>query len=311
MSDRTEWLQWRRSGIGASDVPAIVLPAHQRPAWSSQWRVWAEKMALVPDLEPNEDMEFGRWAERMIGPWFEDRTGLYVLGEQTWCTHPDRPTHLATADGFVVESRNSALTDALGLVEMKAERHGGDEWADGIPVHYQAQGQWQMHVTGLDRVWFAVLHGRRLAVHELTRDQADIDYMVATVDAWWNTHIVGQTPPPPDASPATTDTLAALYPGGDPDPVEVDPTIIAALRQARRSLKDCQAVVDELENAVKATLADRETGTIGGTPAVTWRAQTRRGGIDDKAMTADGIDLDKYRKPDSTYRVLRLSKEST
>src|SRR3546814_9186695 len=65
---------------------------------------------------------------------------------------------------------------------------------------------WQMHVTGLPRVWFAVLMGRRLDVHELARDQDDIDFMVEQVDRFWHDHVETGTPPPTDSHDATLQT---------------------------------------------------------------------------------------------------------
>ena len=84
---RDDWLAWRRGGIGGSDIAAIL----SLSPWQSPWSLWADKTGLAADTHENEAMEAGRWLELAIGPWFADRTGLHVAGEQMLVTHPERP----------------------------------------------------------------------------------------------------------------------------------------------------------------------------------------------------------------------------
>ena len=39
MTDREQWLQWRKKGIGASDIPIIM----GMTSWSSPTQLWREK----------------------------------------------------------------------------------------------------------------------------------------------------------------------------------------------------------------------------------------------------------------------------
>ena len=57
MTDRAEWLAWRRSGIGASDVAGILGIS----PWASPFTVWADKLGLLPDedLDDDDPREFG------------------------------------------------------------------------------------------------------------------------------------------------------------------------------------------------------------------------------------------------------------
>ena len=161
-----EWLQWRRGGIGGSEVAALV----GLSPFASPMSVWASKTGLTGDIEDNEYMEFGRRAEPMIAPWFTDRTGLAIIGAQTQCEHPDNPTHRCTVDGFVVEDDRATIAQALGVAEIKTT---GDDWTE-IPDAYQCQGQWQMWVTGTHHCWFPTLHGRKFRIHEMPRDDRAI-----------------------------------------------------------------------------------------------------------------------------------------
>lgn len=314
---RSEWLTWRREGIGASDVAAVL----GLSPWASPWSVWADKTGLLPPEPENEAMTAGRWLEAAIGPWFTHETGLHVAGEQTWCTHPDHAHHRCTVDGFVFDGDGrchdgavGCVGDALGDFEVKVTGPGR-RW-DEIPAHYQCQGQWQMHVTGMDRVWFAVLMGRRLDVHELARDQADIDYMVERVNAFWTDHVLTGAPPPTDGHDATLRALAAVYPEHTPDlSVEADDVlrlVAERWRQAKANKKAAEKHEKEMAAAIQAALGDAEELTVDGQRAVSWRAQSARR-LDGKALTAAHPDIAAEFTRESTYRVLRnhAPKETT
>mgnify|MGYP000308297088 CR=1 FL=1 len=48
---RADWKLWRRGGLGASDLPAILGIS----PWASPFSVWADKCGLLPD-EDDEDV---------------------------------------------------------------------------------------------------------------------------------------------------------------------------------------------------------------------------------------------------------------
>lgn len=292
---RAEWLQWRRSGIGASDIGALLGIS----PWASPWSVWADKLGLLPDdqLDDDDPREFGRRAEAMVGPWFTDKTGLALAGEQMWLTHKTEPWMLATPDAVVVEpGTGDTFYDwtgehpALGGLEIKTDF--GKPW-DEIPAHYQAQGQWQMAVAGWERVWFAVLHGRRFRVYELARDQADIDYMTERARAFWHDHVLAGQPPEVDGSDATAHVLAVLYPEADKGAtVELGiegAELLEALADAKADAKDADARAKHAGNELRALLGDAYAGTIDGRQVVTLGTQTRKttcqhcGAVDESA----------------------------
>jgi putative phage-type endonuclease len=268
---REEWLAARAEGLGATDVVAVLGESR----FASPWSVWAEKCLHISGDAENEDMTFGRYAEKMVAPWFQDRTGLYVIGAQGMAVHDDIPWAFATLDGFVVESPHSTVDDMLGTIEIKAPR----EWKawDDIPVAYKVQASWQMFVTGAERCWFAVLHGRRLGVYEYQRDQADIDFIVAKVTAWWEAHCLTGNPPKIDGSEATATALAEVWPVEVPG-TRVDLDDLAERIEQRRKLKEAiksvTAELDVIDNEIKAAMADDEIGCIDGVPVLTYRSVT-------------------------------------
>lgn len=307
--ERAGWLEWRRTGLGASDVAAV---ANVAGAYGSPWSVWADKVGLTTDDSDNADMEFGRYAESMVARWFEDKHGLYVLGEQTRCAHPDETWAHASADGFVCESPNSALADAIGGMEIKTAR---DSWAEGVPLHYQAQCQWSMYVTGHARWWVACYHrtlsGDPFTLHCLERDEADIALLLAAARPFWHDHVLTGQAPDVDAARATTEALNAAWPEAV-DTVEADDGLAAtvALLGARKAeQKILDAKVTELENRVKAALADHTALTHGidakGKPRVlcTWSWQDRSR-FDLAGALNEYPDLDRF-QVNTPVRVLR------
>lgn len=311
MTDRSEWLAERRRGIGASDVAGIL----GLSPWASPYSVWASKVFEQDDDRDTLAMSFGRRAEAMIAPWFHELTGLYVGGEQgSWCPGPDALWQRCTIDGLVFETYETdpdGNRDPLGALEIKTTSATHAEWeTDGIPVHYQCQAQWTMHVTGLDHLWFAVLHlafGRpELRVYELARDQADIDLIVKAVDAFWHDHVVPGVPPDTDHHSATTYATKHL-PASAGDMTEVSPVIaemLTCLAADKAAIKHMQLEIDDHENAIRAALGDCTEGYRDGQLIVSHREQTRNT-LDQTSLWKDLPDVaTKYVKA-TTYRVLR------
>lgn len=333
VTDRDAWLEWRRGGVGGSDVAGILGIS----PWSSPFSIWLDKLGLLPDEPENEAMSAGRWLEAAIGPWFTHETGLVVLGAQTWATHAEVDHHRCTPDGYAFAEDPDTLANlphvsrdydipeadlvaalvaqlALGSVQIKVT--GPGRKPDHLDEHHQAQGQWEMHVTGLDRCWFAVLRGRRLDVHLLERDQADIDFMVGRVDEFWERHVLEQSPPEVDGSDATSRALAVLYPpaaGDGPGEVvrhargsQVD-RLVAEWKAAKEAAKEAKAEAEYRGNLVKAQLGDCTELVIGSDLAASWRPQTTRR-LDTKALAAIDPTLARRYTRETRSRVLRAHK---
>lgn len=295
-TERDRWLDWRRGGVGASDVAAILGIS----PWDSPWSIWADRMGLLPPKDVTVEMEAGHWLERAIGPWFAHRTGLAVVGEQVCCERPDSIAR-CSADLFVAEKPpefdGPFLPEEVGGLAQIKTAGFGKKW-ETIPEHYQAQAQWEMYVTGLDVEFFAVLMGRRLDVHELQRDDADIALMVERVDEFWAEHVVTGVPPATDGHDATLRALAAAYPEATPGKsVELVGADLAALQQwqdAKAAKSVAVALEKEAAAALEATLGDAEEATVAGERVLSWREQTRKS----------------YVVQESTFRVLRPVKPS-
>ena len=308
MSDRTDWLAWRRSGIGASDVAGIL----GLSPWASPFSVWASKIDDQADDHDNDAMEFGRRAEVMVGPWFADRTGLTVAGEQARCTHRDDTWKLCTVDGFVFDGPNSDIASALGVLEIKTTGDSAADWADEVPVHYRCQATWAMHVTDLPRCWFAVLHlafGRpRFEVYEFERDAAEEAFVVDTCTRFWHDHVTTGHPPADDGHSATTDAIKAHWPTAEGS-LEADALtrrMCDRIRAHKATAKLIEANIAEAENELRAALGDREALVDGtGKVLASWKPQSTAR-LDGKALKAARPDIAAEYTTTTTTRVLRV-----
>lgn len=308
MSDRTDWLAWRRSGIGASDVAGIL----GLSPWASPFSVWASKIDDQADDHDNDAMEFGRRAEVMVGPWFTDRTGLTVAGEQARCTHRDDRWKLCTVDGFVLDGPNSDIASALGVLEIKTTGDSAADWAVEVPVHYRCQATWAMHVTDLPRCWFAVLHlafGRpRFEFYEFERDAAEEAFVVDACSRFWHDHVATGHPPAVDGHSATTDAIKAHWPTAEGS-MEADALtrrMCDRIRAHKATAKLIEANIAEAENELRAALGEREALVDGtGKVLASWKPQSTAR-LDGKALKAARPDIAAEYTTTTTTRVLRV-----
>jgi len=310
---RREWLDWRRRGIGGSDVAGVL----GLSPWTTPYAVWASKVTEQPDLEVTDAMEFGKRAEPMLAEWFHDRTGLHVLGEQTWCTHPTMSHRRCTVDGFVAESANTALDDVLGVAEWKTTSDPADEWAEHVPDHYATQATWSMAVTDLPRVWFGVLHlayGRpTFRVYEFARDLDDERFVLDACDAWWVEHVVANVAPAVDGHEATTRALNSTWLTTTGE-MQADERLRFAVEQVRwfeAERDSALAGLEEARNELRLLMGEHDTvvdvvdGKARNLATWRWQSPTR---VDTTRMRAAWPDLVREYEYETPARVLRVNK---
>ena len=178
-ADRTEWLQARRAGVGASDIAAILGTS----PWSTPFQVWASKVHDLPEEEPSEAMRWGSVLESAIlDEWLALSGNGPAVSRGALCRNLAVPIMLATPDALL----------SSAVVEVK----NVSDWSwDEIPAHYVQQVQWQLAVTEHDLGFLVVLHGgRNLRVYEIGPDP-DIHLMILAAGDFWK--LVEADEPPP------------------------------------------------------------------------------------------------------------------
>lgn len=300
-ANRPAWLAARRTGLGASDVLALLgFSAYRTP-----WQVWAEKSEVyLPDDEPSEAAEIGTELE----PWLRGRLAD-ILGHPVKRTpaqlysHPEHSWRLASPDGIVpalgegVECKTAGIAGGFGPPS---------DWSDDrIPLGYEFQVRWQMHVCGWSAVHVvALLANVGVRHYRIERDVALELELVGQVSDWWERHVIGNTEPP--MAPADSDVMPKVYRRPDGKPVDLDGTDvqqhIAAYRAAHERETAAKAEKQRAGAELKRLLGEHTEGLVEHRTVVTWNE--KRGSVEWARLLADvaaehgsAPNPDDYRKP--------------
>lgn len=310
-----EWHQWRRDGIGGSDIAALV----GLSPYASPTSLFYEKRGLLPDDHvDSERQRIGRRMEQVLAHEFQDRTGLYCIAAQTTREHATHSFARCTVDGFATETDNLDDTAVMGVIEFKTDGRFG--WPEGVPPSIRAQCVWEMGITCSPNCWLVVMFaGFRVEVFEIPFDhdaQSDWRFMLDTAQRFWIDHVLTGDPPPADDHTATTRALETIY---DPEPgsliiADQDARLlVSVLRDAQSATKAAKAVEDSLRNELRAVLGDAteliDGLTDDGDPILlaSWRPQIAHR-VDLDALRQASPDLVEAFTIEAPSRVLRLHK---
>ena len=265
-----EWLALRRTGIGGSDAGAIMGVSPYKGAFS----VWADKQGKLPPLEDNEAMRQGRDLEDYVARRFAEASGLRVRHEYSMLRSVDHPCMLADIDRRIIGERAGLECKTSRDITMARYRNGD------YPMEYYCQCLHYLAVTGWDCWYLAVLvYGTDLLIYKICRDEVldDIEALIKAEEAFWDSHVVLDQPPAPDALDSTAAALGSVYPCEDGTTVCADQdadqalTELAALKAQKRAL-DRQ--ITERENQIKAAMGEAEV-LAGTSVSATWRSSER------------------------------------
>lgn len=199
-----EQLEVRRTGVGASEVAAVVGLSPYETALD----VWARKTRRAPPDRETDAMQLGNLLEPVVLELYRQRVGPVVPAGAETLRHGRYRFALATPDGFAEEGAR--------LVECKtAGARTREQWGEGldeVPVQYLVQVQWQLLVTGRERAHLAalLLGDQDFRVYEIERAPRLIEQLVERVARFWRDNVANDTPPDPGPEHAS-EYLAALY----------------------------------------------------------------------------------------------------
>lgn len=265
-----EWHDVRRSGIGGSDVAAILgLDRYRGPR-----HVYEAKHGL--HTVESEPMRWGRRLEQLIAEAFAEESGVALAADSPGTlAHEEQAWRLANVDRLAVDGDGRVL----GPVECKnRSAYQLADWEGEEPPDAPAiQTHWYMGVGGWAWGWTAALvGGNRLRWYRLRRDEELLEHLVDYCGRWWQRHIVESVPPPPDGSQATAELLAHLWDAQPEAVAEVDVLWVQQLIERHRTLTDQRKALEEqlrlVEAELKTALGDAEIARVGARTAYTWKA---------------------------------------
>ena len=268
---KTDWLKARQTGIGGSDVAAVLGIDPYKTALD----VYREKIAETPAETPdNPALIAGRKLEAVVAEWFEEATGYRVLNDFKIRRHRKYPFLIANIDRLIV-SQNGRGT---GILEVKTtNRYSFRHWTDeGIPPQYYAQLQHYLFVTGHRWGAFAVLvDGREFYRFEVGRDEEFIPAMESLLIRFWKEHVEKRIPP----EPQTKGDVLFLYPKSAAGKVvEAVPEVFDTyleLKNLQEKIKALQEEEKKLKDRLLVVMRDAEALTFDGKVLATFKSVTQ------------------------------------
>jgi len=201
MSDRATFLRRRQSGIGGSDVGAIVGVNPRRNILN----VYIEKTEPDPPAdEPEGVLQRGIYLEPIVRELWKKRTGRKLKRAQ-FRRHRDHKWMIGHPDSLIRaledEQRTEAVYDQGGILECKTMAYAVLKKTQerGISADYQLQCQHYMQLCGKPWAAVAILHPDtfRFASVVLTANAEVQREIVQMCEAFWYDHVVPRKPPNP------------------------------------------------------------------------------------------------------------------
>lgn len=263
MDDNSEWVKYRVTGIGGSDVAALMgISKYRTPL-----EVWLEKTGRreSPDLSDKESVEWGNRLEGVIRDKFaEMHPELKVSEVNATLVRKDRLWAHANLDGVVMDADGR-----FGILEIKtvgkAREH---DWDNGVPDYYLTQVTHYMSVTGWDYAYVAALiGGQRYVEYRIERDEEDVVAVTNAVDSFWRGFVL------PDAMPAIVGTKSEAQAIQEQHPVatkgdeyvsnhdaqDLFNTLAWDYEQARAAEATAKKAKDEAANKMRAIIGDHKS----------------------------------------------------
>lgn len=257
MNAREDFLVRRKSGIGGSDIAAIM----GLSPWKSPVGVYLDKLSPVVDAElPSEAAMWGIKLEDIIARHYSTKTGNKIQRINSLVVHPTNRIFIANPDRMIVRpgsivrvSESGVMGATRGLEVKTASAYKAGEWGteyddDAVPTHYAAQCMWYLGVTGLDHWDVACLiGGQRYVCKTIERDDSVIDAMFDAAQRFWDGHIIKQIPP----EPITSSDVVKLWPTDNGAMVAANAKTLELLARAQELRAQIAALELELDGDAK------------------------------------------------------------
>lgn len=278
----SEWLRWRRSGIGGSDAPVIMGVS----PWMTPVELWRAKLGMEPEVELNDAMRRGLEMEPVARAFYEAHTGMVV--QPAFLIHPEHEWLHGSLDGLSFDGDLAIEIKCPGRSVHEEAREGH------VPGRYWPQIQHYLMLSGASVLHYWSFDGAEGALIPVEPDKAYHEELFEKERAFWRC-VIERKPPEPvvyqgrvDYNDAETLALAADY-----------------LRLAG----EADRVQRELEQ-VRTKLTSVCAGAINGVGPLTILRCRGRTTIDQAALERDGIDPGHYRKHGADYWKIEFKQKS-
>lgn len=244
-----EWHALRSTGIGGSEIGAIVGVS----PFESRFSLWWRKKGDIGPQEQNAAMEWGKRLEApILAKYREDHPDLVEQPGGTY-RHPEMGWMLANPDAWFADR----------VVDAKFSPYGdgwGEAGSDRIPPHVDAQLRWYMEILGKERADLAVLvGGYDYREYSIEADPRETEILIAAGEDFMRS-LAENDRPDIDEHSETYRAIRELHPDIEADEVELTDETARRIILATRTLAEAKdadrlarsLVADEMGNARRA-----------------------------------------------------------
>ena len=210
-----EWLKYRTTGIGGSDVSAI----YEVSGWTTKRALYYTKVGLEKSDANNQyTLDFGHWVEPFVAQWFQHEweskykawlekqmnikiVSLMLYKDTIMYRHPLFPFMQANLDYRcrIIDDKGEIHE---GIFECKTTSHhiGNEKWDNKkVPLEYELQCRHYMSVMNLDFTIIGCLWGNNEADYRVRYIERDIDFeeeIIQNEKDFWENNVLARSVPP-------------------------------------------------------------------------------------------------------------------
>lgn len=285
-ASRDEWLEHRKTGIGGSDVAAIL----GLSKWRTPLQVFQEKRGEVASQPDNNAMRWGRYLEPVVRQAYADETGREVRVPTAMLRHPKHSFMVANIDGVT-----GGDYEPPRLFEAKTARTAegwGEPGSDEIPQVYLLQVQHYMAVTAIAVADVAVLiGGSDFRLYEVPEDRELQEMLVEAEAEFWSRVQRGVPPDPVSYADMQARYGRASRAASVVASVDVE-RAVARLRTIKAERDALDAAEEDARAVVMAALGENDTLIDpAGKTLCTWKASAPAKRLDTAAIKAEHPEL--------------------
>ena len=309
---RSEFQQERQSGIGSSDMPAILGISPFRSAVD----VYLEKIGERPASPVSPAMRVGLKLEPVIASEYIELTDAMLNDGETFFRHPGHDWFITHPDRFVLDSKfkYSRLVELKSIGPYMAHQWG-EPGTDEVPEYYIAELQHRLKIIhelyGIEYADVAAFFRgpAETKIYTVKYDPEIGQIMLDRAKTFWFDYVVKKQLPAMDGSPAATELLKRKFPRSEAVELKATP-IVAGLVDTLKLLYQRQGTtnkeVAKMEQEIKFVM-----GTAGvlnvGDERITWKQDRPGKKVDHKSII---LELGKLVPHDVLQRILSEFTES-
>lgn len=320
--DHAEWLKIRQTGIGGSDIAAILGISKYKTAYD----LYLDKVG-DPDLSRAPAGEAAYWGtimEDVIANEYSKRNAVKIQRFNYVIRSDKYPFAIANIDravinpdicGRVMMKDGKLTTDRL--LEIKtASEYLKSEWgfdgSDEVPEYYNTQCQWYMGITGVHQCDLVVLiGGNQYKQYTIHFDEELFEIIIEAASDFWNNHVLAGVPP----EATTLENAKHKWRNVDPDSIfeiveEEHVSLIEKIYDKRSLIKQSESELEELQTQLLNIVQDKEVIQMDGDTIATYKTQKGRCTFDKNKFFKDHPEmltlLESYSKTSAPTRVLKF-----